>query len=293
MNGLILVDKPGGCTSHDVVNRLRKLSDTKSIGHLGTLDPMATGLLALLIGKATRLAQFLDRATKTYEAEVLLGFTSDSYDVEGEMSATGARLPKELDQIEHACEAFRGRFLQVPPAVSAKKVNGVRAYKLAREKAEVTLAPVPVEITRLEIDGFDGQRFRLLVKCSAGTYIRSLAHDLGAKLGCGAVLSGLRRTAIGDLRVADAFTLDRLKELSEAGQFSNAIHPASALIPEFPAVHVDELTEAHIRQGRNFRVSPFVSAPGTPRVKAVNRSGELVAIGSIVLPNLYHPDVVF
>lgn len=292
MNGLVLIDKPAGCTSHDVVNRWRRLAGTKSVGHLGTLDPMATGLLALLTGKATRLAQFLERETKTYQAEILFGYVSDTYDAEGEMIGTGEPPNGGLAAIERELSAFSGKFLQTPPAVSAKKIGGVRAYKLARQKAPVEMQPVEVNITQLAVDGYECNRLRLTVACSAGTYIRSLAHDLGVRLGCGAVLSALRRTHIGTLRIDDAFTLDRLAELAQSGMLQTAVQPSHTLLPAFPAAHVDAITELHIRQGRNFRVSPFVAEPGTPRIKAVNRDGDLIAIADLVIPNLYHPGVV-
>lgn len=292
MNGLVLIDKPGGCTSHDVVNRWRRLAGTRSVGHLGTLDPMATGLLVLLTGKATRLAQFFERETKTYQAEVLFGYVSSTYDVEGEMLGSGEASAGGLADIERELAAFRGKFLQTPPAVSAKKVGGVRAYKLAREQKPVELKPVPVEIRQLDITGFDGKRLGVTVTCSAGTYIRSLAHDLGVRLGCGGVLSALRRTRVGDLKVEDAFTFERLDHLAESGRLCEAIHPSRDLLPEFPAVYVDQLTEVHIRQGRDFRTSPFVAEPGTARVKALNRDGELIAIADMVLPNVYHPAIV-
>ncbi len=292
MNGLVLIDKPAGCTSHDVVNRWRRLAGTKSVGHLGTLDPMATGLLALLTGKTTRLAQFFERSTKTYEAEILFGHVSDTYDIEGEVISTGESLAGGLASVEAVLPEFRGKFMQLPPAVSAKKIAGVRAYKLARQHKPVDLKLVLVEITNLQVTGFQANRLRLSVTCSAGTYIRSLAHDLGVRMGCGAVLSELRRTRLGDLRIEDAFSLDQLAALAESGRLTDAVHPARQLLPEFPAVHVDVLTEMHIRQGRSFRTSPFVAPPGTPRVKAINREGELIAIADMVLPNVYHPGVV-
>jgi tRNA pseudouridine55 synthase len=293
MNGLVLIDKPAGCTSHDVVNRWRRLAGTKSVGHLGTLDPMATGLLALLTGKAPRLAQFFGLDSKTYVAEVLFGYVSDTYDVEGDVMATGMPAPDDFRTIDSALKPFRGTFLQTPPAVSAKKVAGVPAYKLARKQIPVELNPVEVAISELQVLSFHENRLGLVIHCSAGTYIRSLAHDLGQALGCGAVLSALRRTRVGNFDIKDAFTLDVLTEMAHSGKLADAVHPSATLLPEFPPVYVDPLIELHIRQGRNFRTSPFVAPPGTPRVKALNRDGELIAIGDLVLPNLYHPGLVF
>jgi tRNA pseudouridine55 synthase len=291
MNGLVLIDKPSGCTSHDVVSRWRKLAKTKRAGHLGTLDPMATGLLILVTGNATRLAQFFNKDEKTYEASIRFGVTSDTYDAEGEVAITGIGAPG-LGEIEQALRAFQGRFWQTPPPVSAKKVNGVPAYKLARRHIEVELRPVEVNVSDLEVRGFDGERIDLTIRCSTGTYIRSIAHDLGTSLGCGAILTALRRTKVGDYVVADAFALDMLVSLAERGVLDSAVTPTSRMLPAIPAEYFDESTEAQIRQGRDFRTSPFVVPPGAPLVKAVSRRGDLIAIGQLKIPNLYHPGTV-
>lgn len=292
MNGLVLIDKPPGCTSHDVVNRWRKLSNTKRTGHLGTLDPMATGLLALVTGTATRLAQFFGKEDKTYLAEITLGLVSNTYDTAGDVTSTGITPPGDTELIRQAFEQFRGRFLQTPPAVSAKKVQGVRAYKLARENVPVELKAAEVEVKRLEIQGVSQQKLTLLVTVSSGTYIRSLAHDAGQRLGCGAVLSALRRIQSGEFRIEQAATLEQLSDLAAAGRLAEAVIPAAELLPNFPSERVDAITEAQIRQGREFRTSPFVVRPGAPFVKALSRSGELIAIGQLRLPNLYHPSTV-
>jgi tRNA pseudouridine55 synthase len=293
MNGLVLIDKPPGCTSHDVVNQWRRLASTKRTGHLGTLDPMATGLLALVTGSATRLAPFFGKDDKTYVAEITLGLVSDTYDAEGEISHTGVLPPADESTIRAAFDAFRGRIRQIPPPVSAKKVNGVPAYKLARKHMPVELAPVEVEIKRLEIEWISSPTVCFHVTCSTGTYVRSLAHDLGERLGCGALLSSLRRTTIGAFSIEQAHTLEALSELAAAGRLAEAVLPAARLLPQFPAEHFDAIVEAQIRQGRDFRTSPFVVHPGAPFVKALSRSGDLIAIGELRLPNLYHPAVVF
>ncbi len=292
MNGVVLIDKPAGLTSHDVVNRWRKLASTRRVGHLGTLDPMATGLLVLVTGPATRLAQFFDRCEKTYRAEIRLGVVSDTYDVEGSLQETGIAPPADERMVLEALHSFRGRFEQTPPAVSAKKVAGVPAHKLARKGAPVELKPVEVEITSLEGRLCANSNLEIEVTCSAGTYIRSLAHDLGQRLGCGAVLSALRRTRSGDFRLADARTLDELTELAHASRLREAVIDAARLLPEIPAEHFDSSVEAQIRQGRDFRTSPFVVRPGSPLVRALSRSGELIAIGQLKIPNLYHPSTV-
>ncbi|MDQ2712491.1 MAG: tRNA pseudouridine(55) synthase TruB [Acidobacteriota bacterium] len=292
MNGLILIDKPSGCTSHDVVNRWRRLAGTKRVGHLGTLDPMATGLLGILTGTATRLAPFYERQEKTYRAEITFGLTSDTYDAEGEVIATGAAAPSE-SAIRSGLEAFRGQISQLPPPVSAKKIGGVPAYKLARKKLPVNLKAVAVEIKNLAIHSVCTDLLGVEVTCSAGTYIRSIAHDLGQQLGCGAILTRLRRTAIGEFSIADARTLDELSALTQAGDLAQAVIPAGQLLPHLPAEHVSVAVELQIRQGRDFRTSPFVIHPGAPLVRVLSRDGELIAIGTMVVPNLYHPGTVF
>jgi len=261
-------------------------------GHLGTLDPMATGLLAILAGPSTRLAPFFEKEEKTYQAKIRFGWVSDTYDAEGSLQATGIPLPAE-PAVRAALESFLGRFEQMPPAVSAKKIDGVPAYKLARKKLPVCLRPVEVEIKRLVIGELQAGEISLEVTCSAGTYIRSLAHDVGVKLGCGALLSGLRRTAIGSLQIAAAHTLDQLQDLARENRLAEALIPAAALLAHLPVERVDEVVEARIRQGREFHTSPFVVPPGSPVVRVLSRSGVLVAIGRLVIPNLYHPATVF
>lgn len=291
MNGLVLIDKPKGCTSHDVVNRWRRLATTKRAGHLGTLDPMATGLLLVMTGAATRLARFFEKQVKTYEAEIRFGFTSDTYDADGLVEPTGIH-PPGVPEISAALDRFRGAFLQTPPPVSAKKINGVPAYKLARKQQPVDLAPVQVEIHSLIVRAFEGDKLLLTVTASAGTYIRSVAHDLGSLLGCGAILTGLRRTQCGPFCVENASTFEQLEHLAQQQQLSLAVLPAAEMLPEFPAAYVDAATETQIRQGRDFRTSPFSVAPGSPFVKAVSFSGDLISVGELRFPNVYHPMLV-
>jgi tRNA pseudouridine55 synthase len=292
MNALVLIDKPAGCTSHDVVNRCRKLANIKRVGHLGTLDPMATGLLVLMTGRATRLAQYFDDNDKTYVAEITFGMVSDTYDAEGVITETGVPPPLDFTLVQRALDEFRGKFLQTPPAVSAKKVHGVAAYKLARKQILVGLKPVEIEVKRLQVERLAPGKIELVVTCSPGTYIRSLAHDLGQQLGCGAVLSKLRRIQSGEFTIEQARTLDEFVELAAAGRLCEAAIPLARLLPRFPAEHFDSLSETQIRQGRDFRTSPFVVPPGAQFVKALSHSGELIAIGELIIPNLYHPSTV-
>ncbi len=292
MDGLVLIDKPGGCTSHDVVNRWRKLAGTKRVGHLGTLDPMATGLLVLVSGSATRLAPYFVKDEKSYTAEITLGVTSDTYDSEGEVVASLAELPS-LQQVAEAIHHFEGRFLQTPPPVSAKKINGVAAYKLARQNIPFELKPVQVEVKALHWEMLAENCLQIELTCSAGTYIRSIAHELGRKLKCGALLSKLRRTRVADIPVTSARTLDELSKLSQTGQLHEAVISMGRMLPDFPAEYMTDDVERAIRQGRDFHTSPFVVPPGSPWMRALSRSGDLIAIGELRFPNVYHPSTVF
>jgi tRNA pseudouridine55 synthase len=286
------VDKPERITSHDVVNRVRRMAGTRRVGHLGTLDPMATGVLPLLIGRATRLAQFFSTGEKKYDARFRFGWSTDTYDREGKPSSDPVAPEFTKVELENALAPFRGTFLQTPPSFSAKKIAGTPAYRLARKQIAVELRPVEVHVFALDLLEFEGATARVYVHCSAGTYLRSIAHDLGRKLGCGAHLDALRRTGAGEFTEDQARTLDQLAVLAEAGTFDQAIVPASELLPQFPNALVDAVTVAQIRQGKDFRLSPFVDRGGARRVKAISREGDLVAIGEARLPHLYHPILV-
>lgn len=292
MDGAIVIDKPEGWTSHDVVGKARRIVGMKKIGHLGTLDPIATGVLPLVLGRATRLAQFYTRSDKIYEGVIRFGWSTVSYDRASE--ATSEKTEPQLDRatLEQALERFRGEFMQTPPPVSAKKVEGRRAYQLTRESVAVELAPVPVEVYELTLLDLTGPLARVRAHCSGGTYLRSIAHDLGQLLGCGAHLENLRRLASGEFEIAQARTIPQLESLATDQRLIDALVPAAQMLPGMAAVFVDDLTAGQIRNGRNFPASPFRSQPASRYVKAVTRNGDLVAIGEAVLPNLYHPVVV-
>ena len=292
MDGVIVIDKPEGWTSHDVVAKARGIVKTKRVGHLGTLDPIATGVLPLVIERATRLAQFYTRSDKIYEGVVRFGWSTDSYDRAGQPTSEKIQVSPDAEEVERLLERFRGEFLQTPPPVSAKKVDGKRAYELARRSLPVELAPVSVQVFSLTLLEVDGPDVRLRVHCSGGTYVRSIAHDLGRAMGCGAHLLDLRRTASGEFEIGQALTIPRLQALAAEDRLVEATVPAAKMLPEFPCVLVDDPTVAQIRNGRNFPASPFRSQPASRYVKAVTREGALVAIGEAVLPNLYHPVVV-
>jgi tRNA pseudouridine55 synthase len=247
--------------------------------------------LPLVIGRATRLAQFYVRSDKVYDACVRFGYSTDTYDAEG--TATSAPIDPLLDReaLEQKLEPFRGEFLLRPPAVSAKKIQGVPAYRLARQQIAVEMNPVPVEVFELKLLEIEGPEARVWVHCSAGTYMRSIAHELGQAMGWGAHLSALRRERSGDFSIDQARTMPELEVLAAEGRLAEALIPASAL-PAFPALIIDPATAGLVRHGRDFAVSPFRVVLGTRYVKALSTEGDLLAIGEAKLPHIYHPVVV-
>ncbi len=292
MDGAIVVDKPQGWTSHDVVGKVRRLAATKRVGHLGTLDPIATGVLPLVINRGTRLARFYTRSDKVYHAVVRFGYSTDTYDREGEPTSPVTEPAIDREELARRLDVFRGSIMQTPPPVSAKKVDGVRAYKLARQRVAVELEPVPVEVYEIELLEVTGADAVIRAHCSGGTYMRAIAHDLGQAMGCGAHLRDLRRTGSGEFRIEQARTIAELERLAAEDRIAEAVIPAAQMLPGIPAVYVDDMVVNHIRQGRNFPVSPFRAQKPGRYLKAVSRQGQLVAIGEAVLPNLYHPAVV-
>ncbi len=271
---------------------MRRIANTRKVGHLGTLDPMATGVLPLLIGRATRLAQFFPTTGKVYEATVRFGWSTDTYDAEG--IATSPEAPVSLDcaNLDRLLDAFRGKISQVPPPVSAKKIGGTAAYKLVRKNIEVKLEPVEITIERLDLLRCEADEIDLRIACGAGTYIRSIAHDLGVVLGCGAYLKKLRRTASAGFHASHSKSLEDLQALSDANRLGEAMITGRQLLAELPLELVDAATVAAIRQGRDFRGSPFGLSRGAKLVRAIAHDGELVAIGELKLPLLYHPILV-
>jgi tRNA pseudouridine55 synthase len=292
VDGVIIVDKPRGWTSHDVVNKMRRFAGTRKVGHLGTLDPSATGVLPLVIGRATRLAQFYTRNDKVYEGIIHFGNSTDSYDADGEPTSPEVAVTIDRAMVDAALEGSRAEFEQMPPPVSAKKIAGKPAYELARNNQPVDLKAVTVNVYELDILSIGGCEAAVRVHCSAGTYLRSIAHDAGKAMGCGAYLKNLRRLASGDFKIESARTLDELAKLSEEGRIAEALVPASEMLPDFPVEMVDAVTAGQIRNGRDFRVSPFRPLIGTRFVKALNADGDLIAIGKAVLPHVYHPVLV-
>jgi len=289
MNGVLVLDKPAGMTSHDVVNRVRRLLQERAVGHLGTLDPMATGVLPLVVGKLTRLAQFYTGAEKVYEGQIRLGFATDTYDDEGEPAGPPQPVQVTLEVLRELAAGFRGEILQTPPPFSAKKIQGVPAYKLARKKQAVTLEPVRVEIKEFEILNFDGQLAGFRARVSSGTYMRSVAHELGQQLEVGAHLAALRRTGVGEFTDADACTLEQLESAVTAGKTEEFMIHLRRILPTLPSVTADEINANRIRHGQAVNLPEMSRAP---LVKVFAGQAELIAIASRVAGTLFHPKVV-
>lgn len=290
MNGVLIIDKPAGLTSHDVVNRVRRILGQRSVGHLGTLDPLATGVLPLVTGSLTRLAQFYTTSQKSYEGVVRFGFATDTYDADGEPSGTPQSVTLELRQVSDLAARFRGVIEQMPPPFSAKKVHGVPAYKLARKKKEVELKPVQVEIKEFEILSVELDRASFRARVSSGTYMRSVAHDMGRELGCGAHLESLRRTAVAEFNISDAHAVEQVERAAQSGRVEEMfVHPRR-LLPDFPSVTADEENAARIHTGRAVNLPELSQAR---RVKVFRAQKELIAIATRVAGTLFHPSVVF
>lgn len=288
MNGLLVLDKPSGLTSHDVVAIVRRATGEKSIGHLGTLDPMATGVLPLLLGKYTRLAQFFGQAEKHYEGHIRFGFATDTFDAEGTPAAPAMLLERSLSELRELAARFKGAVDQVPPVYSAKKINGVPAHKLARAGAEVPVKAARITIHRFELTSLEGDVAGFEMEVSAGGYVRSVAHELGQLAGCGAHLFSLRRTRAGDFTLAETITVEQLKQASMDEIEGLLPHPRR-LLPEMPCVTVDEQVAGRLRNGMQVNLPDFSSAP---LVKVFASPTELIAIVRRVAGTLMQPMVV-
>jgi tRNA pseudouridine55 synthase len=288
MNGLLVLDKPCGMTSHDVVAIVRRATGEKSIGHLGTLDPMATGVLPLLLGKYTRLAQFFGQAEKSYTGHIRFGFATDTFDAEGSAASDPRPLSQGLDELRALSLQFRGEMDQLPPIFSAKKINGVAAHKLARAGADVPVKPARITIRNFELTSLEGDTVAFTISVSAGGYVRSVAHELGQLAGCGAHLSSLRRTHAGTFTLAHAISLDQLKAESVAQLEALLPHPRT-LLPEMPAVTVDDQLAGRLRNGMQVNLPDFSEAP---MVKIFTTPTDLLAIGRRIAGTLMQPIVV-
>jgi tRNA pseudouridine55 synthase len=303
LSGVLILDKPAGVTSHDVVAQVRRLLHIRRVGHFGTLDPFATGVLPLSIGKATRFAQFYLRSRKAYEGTIRFGFSTNTYDATGERSSELEAVCPPSADVERAFRELTGRIWQVPPPFSAKRVQGVRAYELARRHQEVVLPPVEVEIYALEMMGFDvgGKLAQFAVECSGGTYVRSLAHDVGLRLACPAHLASLRRTAVAEFKDDRAVTLEKLEAVIRDEALAKMMIPLEALLPDCPEFVVRGREEKNVRNGHPFELAQAFnpqrgSRPGRLQIMAVlkvlNADRHLIAIARHVSGSVYHPDLV-
>lgn len=285
-----MIDKPGGMTSHDVVGKLRKITGERSIGHLGTLDPMATGVLPLLLGKFTRLAQYFSTAQKSYSGTIRFGFATDTYDAEGVAAGVDVQPALTLEQVRSVAARFHGELEQLPPPFSAKKIGGTPAYKLARAGKPVELKPAKVDIASFEIVAVEGSEASFNMAISAGGYVRSVAHEMGQALGCGAHLSSLRRTRAGVFTLAEARRLEELQPLAGDVEALErlCVHPRT-LLPEMPAVTGDALALGRLRNGAQTNLPEFSAAP---LVKVFAGQTELAGIVRRVAGTLFQPVVV-
>jgi tRNA pseudouridine55 synthase len=290
MNGLLVLDKPAGMTSHDVVEVVRRATGERSIGHLGTLDPMATGVLPLLLGKYTRLAQFFGTAEKGYEGTIRFGFATDTFDAEGTAAGEAKPLESSLIELRGLAERFHGEMEQMPPVFSAKKIGGVPAHKLARAGKEVPVKPARIVIHRFELMSLEGEEAKFEMQVSAGGYVRSVAHELGELAGCGAHLSALRRTQAGAFTLAQAIGLDELKALvGQPGEIERRLPHPRALLPEMPSVTVDEQAAGRLRNGMQVNLPDFSDAA---LVKVFTSPVELLGIAKRIAGTLMQPIVV-
>jgi tRNA pseudouridine55 synthase len=277
-------------TSHDVVSRVRRATGESTTGHLGTLDPMATGVLPVLMGKYTRLAQFFGPLTKTYTGAIRFGFATDTYDADGTPAPAGmgARLPSN-DEVQAAAALFRGEIEQTPPPYSAKKVDGTPAYKSARRGETVVLKPVSLVIEEFVVGELEGEYAEFTIRISSGGYVRSVAHDLGQILGCGAHLARLRRVAAGPFTLAQALTLEELGAQAAAGTLEQSLPHPRTLLPELPATTADLWVAGRLRNGNAVNLPEYSTAP-LAKVFAGQR--DLVAIVRRVAGTLFQPVVV-
>ena len=289
MNGVLIIDKPSGLTSHDVVSRVRRILQQRSVGHLGTLDPLATGVLPLVLGNMTRLAQFYVASEKTYQGVVRFGFATDTYDSDGDPISGPQPVELTLEQARELAHRFLGSIEQMPPPFSAKKVQGVPAYKLARKKKEVALKPVQVEIKEFEILSFEADRAHFRARVASGTYMRSVAHDMGKLAGCGAHLESLRRTSVAEFTIDCAHTLEALEDAVRSGEIDNVLVHPRQLLPSLPSVTATDEIVSRIRHGRPVNLPELSRARD---VKVFYGQRDLIAISTRIAGTLFHPRIV-
>jgi len=280
MDGILNINKTTGMTSHDVVASIRRLLKQKRVGHAGTLDPAASGVLPICIGKGTRVAEYLSESGKAYRAEIVFGVETDTYDSEGAIVRTASVADLTRTQIEQALQRFTGQQMQLPPRYSAIKLQGQPAYKLARAGEDITLEPRPITIYRLEVIDWLAPRLTLAVECSKGTYIRSLAHDIGEQLGCGAYLAALVRTRSGPFSLAESITLEQLAGAvaEDNGQrAARFLYPLDIALQQYPALRLDDVTVERVLHGNTFTYDEHTDAD---LARVYDSAGRFLAIAS-------------
>ena len=310
-DGALVINKPQGKTSHDVVDAVRHLVGFRQIGHLGTLDPLATGVLVLMLGKATRLVRFYAARRKRYLAGFRFGFATNTYDSEGSPEGPDAAPVLDDEVLQRLADESLGRFEQIPPVFSAKKVHGRPAYELARKNQAVELKPATVELFEYRLTEIEGPVARFSIECSSGTYIRSLAHDMGQKLGCGAHLSEITRTAVGEFSLEQAIDIEELARAARENKFESRLIALENLLASYPRMNVLPVLEKRVRHGGKFNVLPSqiqagrvelppgattqleTDSPKTPRLRVFSQQNKLIAIAEAIVPRTYQPIVVF
>ena len=310
LDGILVIDKPGGKTSHDIVESVRRLIGFRQIGHFGTLDPLATGVLVLALGRATRLARFYSGRRKRYTCAIRFGFATDTYDADGEPLSEDSAPALDAEKLQELAAGFVGKIQQMPPAFSAKKIHGRPAHELARKHKPVNLDAVEVEVFEFRLTGVEGSIARFVVECGAGTYIRSLAHDMGKLHGVGAHLAEIARTAVGEFTSDHAVSLEDLAADAKSGKIASRVIRLESLLPDLPRATVLPIVEKRVRHGAKFnlplaQIQPgqTTAAQGAPaqldsgdwkpsRLRVFNQQGQLIAIAEPVVPRTYQPLVV-
>ena len=307
---MLVVNKPQGKTSHDIVESVRRLIGFRQIGHLGTLDPLATGVLVLALGRATRLARFYGTRRKRYTCAVRFGFATDTYDADGQAIGPDQAPTLDANQLQEFASRFLGKTKQTPPAYSAKKIHGRPAHELARKNKPVNLEPVDVDVYEFRLTGIEGSVARFAVECGSGTYIRSLANDMGKLQGSGAHLAEIVRTAVGEFTLDQAASLAELEQDAKAGTIADRIIRLENLLADLPRATVLPVIEKRVRHGAKFnlplaQIQPghVTAAQGTPenldsedwkpaRLRVFSQQGQLIAIAEAVVPRTYQPVLV-
>ncbi|MGH9745673.1 MAG: tRNA pseudouridine(55) synthase TruB [Candidatus Acidiferrales bacterium] len=310
LDGILVVNKPSGKTSHDIVESVRRIVGFRQIGHLGTLDPLATGVLVLALGRATRLARFYSGRRKRYSCAVRFGFATDTYDADGDPLGEDSAPTLDAEQIAALAAQFVGKIEQMPPSFSAKKIRGRPAHELARKNKPVKLEAVGVEVFEFRLTEVEGSVARFVVECGSGTYIRSLAHDLGKLHGAGAHLAEISRTAVGEFTLDQAVPLAELEHDAKAGRIAERVIALESMLPDLPRATVLPIIEKRVRHGAKFNLSlaqiqpgQTTAAQGAPaqldsgewkpaRLRVFSQQGQLIAIAEPVVPRTYQPLVV-